>query len=300
MNRSTAVLMLSAVVAACGPRTEADRASGPPQSHATPVTASDKPMGQYAPVNGLKLYYEIHGTPNGEPPLVLLHGGGSTIETSFAAYLPTLAKTRQVIAFEQQGHGHTADVDRPFTFEQSADDAAALLQYLKVERADFFGYSNGGSIALQIAVRHPAIVRKLVVASAMFTRDGLPPEFWEGMRHASLQSMPQELQEAYRRVAPNPEQLQSFHDKSVRRMLDFKDWPDAVIHGITAPTLVMVGDADVIRPEHAVRMFRLLPHAELAILPGMDHMRMVANADAQLPLIERFLAAPIPAGTVSR
>ena len=126
------------------------------------------------------------------PPLVLLHGGGSTIETTFGKVLPLLAKSRQVIAFDQQGHGRTADIaDRPFGFEQSADDAAGLLQHLKIDKADFFGFSNGGNIALQIAIRHPSRVRKFVVASAMFKRDGLYPEVWEFMNRSTLEYMPQ-------------------------------------------------------------------------------------------------------------
>ena len=252
--------------------------------------------GHYAPVNGLKIYYEIHGVSDGKtPPLVLLHGGGSTIETTFGNFLPLLAKNRQVIAFEQQGHGRTADVDRPFTFEGSADDAAALLQYLKIERADFFGYSNGGTIALQIAIRHPKLVRKLIVASANFRRDGLYPQFWEGMKHAKLAEMPAELRQAYLEVAPHPEQLQSFHDKSVRRMLDFRDIPTDAIHGIEAPTMVMCGDADIVRPEHAVEMFRLLPHAQLAILPATNHMTFVKNAEPAAGMIRAFLDAPMQA-----
>ncbi len=166
--------------------------AGPAQSatSTTPTTgngSNETAGGSYAPVNGLNIYYEIHG--EGEP-LVLLHGGGSTIETSFGTILPALAKTRKVIAFEQQGHGHAADVDRPFSFEQSADDAAALLRFLKIDKADFFGYSNGGSIALQIAIRHPDLVRKLIVASAMYKRDRLYPEFWDPMKHATLENMP--------------------------------------------------------------------------------------------------------------
>jgi len=244
--------------------------------------------GHYADVNGLRMYYEIHGTPGANPPLVLLHGGGSTIETSFGRVLPELAKHRQVIAFEQQGHGHTADIaGRPFTFEQSADDAAALLRHLGVERADFFGYSNGGSIALQIAIRHPKLVHKLVVASAMYKRDGMYPSFWDGMRHASLSSMPPELREAYLRTAPHPEQLQSFHDKSVKRMLDFKDWPAEMLKGIEAPTLIINGDNDVVRTEHAVEMYRLIPHAQLLVLPGTDHMKMVERWP--VGMIEEFL-----------
>jgi pimeloyl-ACP methyl ester carboxylesterase len=126
----------------------------------------------FAPVNGLRLYYEIHGAARlDQPPLVLLHGGGDTIETSFGHVLPALARTRQIIALEQQGYGHTADVDRPFSFEQSA--------YLRIERADLFGFSNGGTIALQVAIRHPRVVRKLVAASPFFKRSGGDPWFWE-------------------------------------------------------------------------------------------------------------------------
>ena len=182
----------------------------------------------YAPVNGLRLYYEVHGTQDqARPPLVLLHGGGDTIQTSFGRVLPLLARDRQVIAFEQQGYGHTADIaDRPFTFEQSADDTAALLGHLGVEQADLFGFSNGGTIALQVAIRHPRVTRKLVVASGFFSCDGGEPWFWEMMERARLADMPQELKEAYRAVAPHPENLQSFFDKANRRMRTFTEIPD--------------------------------------------------------------------------
>lgn len=252
----------------------------------------------YAPVNGLDMYYEIHGTANGQnPPLVLLHGGGSTIDTSFGKVLQTFAKTRRVIAFEQQGHGHTADIDRPFTFEQTADDTAALLRHLKIERADFFGYSNGGNVALQFAIRHADSVRKLVLASAMFEHDGLYPELWESIQHATPQNMPAELRDAYLKVAPNPEELPSFVAKSVNRMLEFKDWRPEDIKSINAPTLVINGDADVVRPEHAVLMFRLLPHSQLAIFPGTDHMALMERSDWLGSMIEAFLDAPMPEPT---
>ncbi len=249
-----------------------------------------KAEGRYAPVNGLKMYYEVHGAANENPPLVLLHGGGSTIETSFGDVLQSLARTRQVIAFEQQGHGRTADVDRPFSFERSADDAAALLRYLGIEKADFYGYSNGGSIALQIAIRHPSLVRKMVVAAAMFRNDGLAPELRKSLEHATPDNMPAELREAYLRVAPHPD-LSTFVAKSARRMLDFKDMRAEDIQSIHAPTMVLIGDADVVRPEHAVEMFRLLPHAQLAVLPGTDHMALVRRADLLLPMISKFLDA---------
>ncbi len=127
----------------------------------------------------------------------------------------------------------------------------------------------------------------------MFKRDGLYPEFWESMRHATRESMPRELQDAYRKVSPHPEQLPTFHDKCAKRMLEFKDWRPQDIRSINAPTLIMVGDADIVRPEHAVEMFRLLPHAQLAVLPGTDHMTLVTRADWQVPMISSFLDAPV-------
>ena len=256
----------------------------------------------YAPVNGLKIYYEIHGVAGGKnPPVVLLHGGGDTIETSFGRVLPVLARTRQVIAFEQQGYGHTADIaERPFSFEQSADDTAALLEYLHADRADIFGFSNGGTIALQVAIRHPRVVRKLVAASTFFSRDGGYPPFWESMKNARLEMMPKELREAYLKVAPHPENLESFFYKAAERMRDFKDIPDDSIRAITAPTLVVCGDTDVVRPEHAVALTRLLLHAQLAILPGTDHAIMITRVDWLVPMVEAFLNAPMPAGQVSQ
>ncbi len=248
----------------------------------------------YAPVNGLQIYFEIHGIANPErPPLVLLHGGGDTIKTSFGHILPELARDRQIIAFEQQGYGHTADIaDRPFSFEQSADDTSALLDYLHIEKADLFGFSNGGTIALQVAIRHPEVVHKLVLASALSKREGAYPWLWEAMAKAKLENMPKELQEEYLKVAPHPENLRMFHDKAAQRVRDFTDIPDDALRGITAPALVIVGDADVIRPEHAVEMFRALPHAQLAVLPGTDHMKMTARTEWLVPAISAFLDAP--------
>lgn len=248
----------------------------------------------YAPVNGLQIYFEIHGAANPErPPLVLLHGGGDTIRTSFSDILPELARGRQIIAFEQQGYGHTADIaDRPFSFEQSADDTAALLDHLRIEKADLFGFSNGGTIALQVAIRHPKVVRKLVLASALSRRDGAYPWLWEAMAKARLENMPKELQEEYLKVAPHPENLRMFHDKAAQRMRDFKDIQADALRDITAPALVIVGDADVIRPEHAVEMFRALPQAQLAVLPGTDHMKVTARTEWLVPMISAFLDAP--------
>jgi pimeloyl-ACP methyl ester carboxylesterase len=250
----------------------------------------------YAPVNGLKMYYEIHGAQSDsrQAPLVLLHGGGSTIETSFGKILPALASTRQVIAFEQQGHGRTADVaGRPFTFEQSAEDTVSLLRYLEIARADIFGYSNGGHIAIQLAISHPESARKLVIESAMFDRDGSEPAFWEGFKSTKLDDMPAELREAYLSTAPRPEDLPIFFAKSVQRMQSFKGWSLDEIRSITAPALIISGDRDVVRPEHAVQTFRLLAQAQLAVLPGTDHMAIVSRPEWVPSMTAVFLDSPM-------
>jgi pimeloyl-ACP methyl ester carboxylesterase len=244
---------------------------------------------EYAPVNGLRIYYEIHGRA-GQPPLMLLHGGGDTIETSFGDLLPVLARTRRIIAFEQQGCGRTADIeDRPFSFEQSADDTAALLKHLNIERADLLGFSNGGTIALQVAIRYPQLVRRLVVITALMKRAWAGPEFWESMKTAQPDAMPTKLREAYRKVAPQPENLESFFYKARNRMRDFEDVPDEAIRSINAPTLVVSSDQDVMHPEGAVELFQLLPQAQLAILPGTDHMAIPSRTAELVPMIERFL-----------
>jgi len=255
-------------------------------------SATPAPTG-YAAVNGLQLYYEIHGPANpAQPPLVVLHGGGDTIGTSFGRLLPVLARTRRVIAFEQQGFGHTADIaGRPFSFEQSADDTAALLEYLHIDQADLCGFSNGGTIVLQVAIRHPRVVRKLVAISTFFSHDGGSPAFWDSFASVQLPDMPKELRDAYVKVAPHPENLQSFFDKCVQRMRNFPDIPAETLRAIAAPTLVICGDADVVRPEHAVELTRLLPHAQLAILPGTGHMTLMTQTDLLGPMIGAFLDA---------
>jgi pimeloyl-ACP methyl ester carboxylesterase len=247
-------------------------------------------VANYAPINGLQLYYEVHGAPAKDGvPLVLLHGGGSTIGTSFGKLIPLVSKTRQVIAFEQQGHGHTADVDRPFSFEQSAEDAVALLRHLRIAKADVFGYSNGGHIALEIALRHPEVVRSLVLESVMVSRDGTDPGFWQGFDHAKLDDMPPDLKKAYLATAPHPEQLPSFFAKSVQRMRDFKGWTPAQLRTIRAPTLLVLGDRDIVRVEHAAQMQRQLPDARLAVLPAADHMAMTERAAEVGAMLDEFL-----------
>jgi pimeloyl-ACP methyl ester carboxylesterase len=222
-------------------------------------------MKDYADVNGIKMYYEIHGDG---PALVLIHGGGSTIESNWSVMLPLLSQNNKVIAVEMQAHGHTSDRGVPETFEQDADDIAALLKTLDIPKASIMGFSNGGSTAMQVAIRHPEIVNKLVVASAMYRRDGLFPGFFEMMKGASLANMPKPLQEAFLKINPDTAKLQLMHDRDRDRMLAFKDWPDDDLRGIKAPALIINADRDVVVTAHAVKMKELIPTSELLIVPG--------------------------------
>lgn len=249
----------------------------------------------YSEVNGIKMYYEIYGDGK---PLVLLHGGGSTIQTTFATVIPMLAKHRKLIAVELQAHGRTSDREADVTFEQDADDVAALLKNLNIDKADFFGFSNGGTTTVQIAIRHPEIVDKIILGSALCKRNGVPEGFWGFMKQAQLANMPEELKAAYIQVAPNPKGLQIMHDKDVKRMVNFKDIPDEQIKSIKAPTLIIIGDRDVIKPEHAIEMNRQIANSELAIIPGVHGeyigeittLRLgTKEADFVIPMIEKFL-----------
>jgi pimeloyl-ACP methyl ester carboxylesterase len=232
------------------------------------LTQPSKPIESgHAPVNGIDMYYEVHGRGDGVP-LVLLHGGGSTIDVTFSRVLPVFAGTRKVIAVEEQGHGRTTDRDAPVTFESSADDVAALLRHLKIDKADLFGFSNGASIALQVAIRHPQLVRKLVFASAMTKKDGAHPQLWEFIQQADFSNMPQPLKDAFLKVNPDAHKLRTMHDKDAARMRSFKDVPDAAVASVRAPTLIVLGDQDIVKPEHALELTRLIPGARLLILPG--------------------------------
>ncbi|HUR81215.1 MAG TPA: alpha/beta hydrolase [Thermoanaerobaculia bacterium] len=251
----------------------------------------------HAPLNGIRMYYEVHGRHDGVP-LVLLHGGGSTIEVTFGRILPVFARGRRVIAVEEQGHGRTTDRDAPVAFETSADDVAALLAHLDVERADVLGFSNGASIALQVAIRHPRLVRKLVFASSFTKRDGAVPQLWEFMKVADFTNMPAALKDAFLRVNPDEQQLRVMHDKDAERMRSFTDVPDAFLASLSVPTLIVLGDRDIVRPEHALELTRLIAGARLFILPGGhgDYLgeSISASADSDAPeltarLIERFL-----------
>jgi pimeloyl-ACP methyl ester carboxylesterase len=222
--------------------------------------------GNYANVNGIKMYYEIHGEGK---PLVLIHGGGSTIESNWGYVLPLLAKHYKVIAVELQAHGHTGDRNAPETFEQDAGDVAALLQQLNISKAYILGFSNGGSTTLQIAIQHPDVAEKIVVASGAYLREGFIPGFFDMMHNASLENMPQPLKDAFLKINPDTAALRNMHDKDAARMVAFKDWSDSDLQNIKAPALIMNADKDVVTNEHAVKMSKLIPNAGLVILPGV-------------------------------
>jgi pimeloyl-ACP methyl ester carboxylesterase len=249
----------------------------------------------YSEVNGIKMYYEIHGQGM---PIVLIHGGGSTIESTFGRVIPLLAKSRKVIAVELQAHGRTSDRKTDVTFEQDADDVATLLKNLNIEKADLFGFSNGGTTAMQIAIRHPQIVRKTVLASALCKRNGIPEEFWSFMKQAKLENMPEQLKEAYLKVTPDAAGLQTMHDKDAKRMVNFRDISDEQISSIKAPTLIIIGDKDIMKPEHAIEMQRKIANSELAIIPGIhgeyiEEITTLGSGSEQagfvIPMIEKFL-----------
>ncbi|MFA5974509.1 MAG: alpha/beta hydrolase [Lentimicrobiaceae bacterium] len=249
----------------------------------------------YSDVNGLRMYYEIYGQGK---PIVLVHGGGSTIQTNFGKIIPLLAKNRQVIAVELQAHGRTGDRNADLSFEQDADDIATLLKNLNIDKADFFGFSNGGTTTLQVAIRHPEIVDKMILGSALAKRNGVPDWFWGFIEHAKLENMPEQLKDGYKKVAVDTNGLQIMHDKDAKRMVSFKDIPDKQIKSIKAPTLIIIGDKDVITPEHAIELHRQIANSELAIIPG-GHGEYIGEittikpdfkeSDLVVPMIEKFL-----------
>jgi pimeloyl-ACP methyl ester carboxylesterase len=260
------------------------------------TTSAPRDGGHHAEVGPLRMYYEVHGRGR---PLLLLHGGGSTIQTSFGAVLPVLARTHRVIAPEQQAHGRTPDVDRPLTFEQMADDTAALLRQLGVRDADVLGFSNGGHLALVLALRHPELVGRLVVCSGYYAHDGFAPALREGFDRARLSDMPAPLRDGYLAVAKDPDGLRAQFEKTVAMMKSFPDLAESDLRRLRVPALVVVGDHDVVTLEHEVRLAQLLPDARLSVLPDARHGEYLGTAEAPKPrpalleatlgLIEDFL-----------
>ncbi len=255
-------------------------------------------------VNGLEMYYEIHGEGQ---PLVLLHGAFLAIGTSFGELIPGLAEGRKVVAFELQGHGRTADIDRPLSYDAMADDVAAAIQHLGLGPADVFGYSMGAFVGLLVAIRRPELVRKLVFMSATYTLSGVHPGLMDGFGEMTPEMMHgSRFHEEYMRIAPRPEDFDTLFAKKTAMDRGFKDLRDEDIKGIRSPTLVIIGDSDLVRPEHAVEMFRLLgggvfgdmppglPASQLAVVPGASHVSISSRAELVVPIVTSFLDAPMP------
>jgi pimeloyl-ACP methyl ester carboxylesterase len=260
----------------------------------TTANASEDNAGKYAEVNGLKMYYEVHGKGK---PLVLLHGAFGTAEV-WARVLPTLAKSRQVIIIEQQGHGHTQDRDAPLSYERMADDTAALLRSINVRAADVFGYSMGGVVGLRLAMKHPDLVNKLAMLGS---HAGSVKATYDPVAYAQLLSLPDNfappvLKDPYDRVAPDKSKWPVLVKKIKGLDPDFKGFTDEEVKSIKAPTLIMQGDRDGVKPEHAVELMRLIPDSQLAIFPDGDHFILYTRSDKVVEAFMTFFDAPAKTG----
>jgi pimeloyl-ACP methyl ester carboxylesterase len=263
---------------------------------------TDKPTEQdsisaYASVNGLKMYYEIHGAGT---PLVLIHGGGSTLQTTFGRVLHDFAKTHKIIAVEMQAHGHTADIERPLSFQQDADDIAELLKQLNIDKSDIFGFSNGASTTLQFAIRHPEMTRKIIVASTFYKKAGAPNWFWDMMSKPTFEAMPQAYKDAFLKINPDTNALHRMYERDVARMQSFPDITEEQMKSIKAPAFIIMGDRDITSPEHASEMQRLISNSRLAIIPG-GHGEYIGELttpqdstliSATVSMINKFLNEP--------
>jgi pimeloyl-ACP methyl ester carboxylesterase len=267
----------------------------------TAAASAQAPTTGYAPVNGLELYYEVHG--KGEP-IVLLHGSFMTITNNWPDAIARLSKTRKVIVVELQGHGRTADIARDFSYEALADDVAALLGHLKIKRADVLGYSMGGGVALQVAIRHPEVVRKVVSISSVFRYDGwvkAAVDVFASFDPAMLRGSP--LETEYKKLSPTPDKFETFVKRVIAMDAKHYDFGAEKLKATKAPILFIHGDADGVRLEHIAEMYRLKggevmgdmqPRAasRLAILPDTTHVTLMNKLDVIVPLVDAFLSAP--------
>jgi pimeloyl-ACP methyl ester carboxylesterase len=245
----------------------------------------------YADVNGLHMYYETLGEGT---PLVLLHGGMLTIDLDFASLIPTLAKKHRVIAVEMQGHGRTADIDRPITPANLASDVVALLDVLGVDRAHVLGHSLGAAVTFELGVSHPDRVLSIVPVSEAVRPDGMHPDLADPSTFATSTRMPTaqdfaDFGDAYRRLSPHPEHFDAFFSKLSTAAAALQGWSDEQLAGITVPTLIVLGDHDFVTVEHAALMLELIPGSQLAILPGTTHMTITRRPELLLPVLDAFL-----------
>jgi pimeloyl-ACP methyl ester carboxylesterase len=264
------------------------------------VSAQQKPTTGYAPVNGVKMYYEVHGS--GEP-VVLLHGAFMTITNNWTGWIGELAKTRRVIAVEMQGHGRTADIERDISSENLADDVAALLTHLKIPKADLIGYSMGGGVAMQCAIRHPDKVRKVVVISSTFRRDGMIKEAADSIPKLTAEAFKgSPIETEYKKLSPTPDDFPKFVKRLLTTGLKRPDIGADKLKATTAPMFFIFGDADGIRLEHVAEMFRLKgggTHGDmgprsasrLAILPDTTHVTLMQRMPVIVPMVNDFLDA---------
>src|SRR3984893_6078843 len=266
----------------------------------TDLSAQQKPTTGYARVNGINMYYEVHG---GGEPVVLLHGAFMTITNNWAGWISELSKTRKVTAVEMQGHGRTADVPRDITYENLADDVAALLNYLKIPRADLIGYSMGGEVAMQCAIRHPDKVRKAVIISSTFRSDGMVGGAFESISKLTADDFKgSPIETEYKKLSPTPDDFPNFVKRIVATASKGYDFGAAKLKATTAPMFFIHGDADGVRLEHVAEMFRLKggeihgdmkarSESRLAILPNTTHVTLMQKGNAIIPMVNDFLDA---------
>jgi pimeloyl-ACP methyl ester carboxylesterase len=269
----------------------------------TASVAQSQATGHRVNVNGMRMYYEVSG--KGEP-LVVLHGAYMNIP-SMGAIIPKLAKTHRVYAIEQQGHGRTTDIDRPITYQNLADDVAAFMDAVGLKKADVFGYSMGSVAGLQLAIRHPEKVNKLVMASGGYDAEGWQPEFKAFIPQMTPEGFPPVLEQDYKKLAPNPNGFRALAVKLIQLEKEPMAW-EAEVKALKTPVLIIAGDADVSTLEHNVAMFRLLgggamgdmgkPHSasRLAILPASSHTAVIGQADLLVAFIEPFFRGETPKG----
>jgi len=264
------------------------------------VSAQEKPTTGYAPVNGLKMYYEVHGSGD---PVVLLHGSFMTITNNWTGWVGELSKTRKVIVLEMQGHGRTADIPREFSFENLADDVAALLDHLKIPSADLIGYSMGGGVAMQCAIRHPEKVRKAVVISSRFRRDGFVKEGLDAISRIKPELFAgSPLETEYKKLSPTPDGFPNLVKCVIALALKPFDFGADKLKATKAPMFFIHGDADGVRLEHIAEMFRLKGDeiygdlrprsaSRLAILPDTTHVTLMQRMTVIVPMVNEFLDA---------